>query len=228
MIKDLISCVNTLSKKIFTGKLKFKDEFGNNFPNWEMKKLGEIGNFQTSSIDKLSREDEKEVFLVNYMNVYRHENINKKTIKSFQTVTAKDIQIENCNLKRGDILFTPSSETPDDIGHSVVIFENLEDSVFSYHLMRFRPKTELDILYSHYFCNVPSVLNQLSKLATGSTRFTISVKSFSKIEVSLPCKEEQHKIANFLSFIDRKIEIETNILQKLERQKTYFIANFFI
>lgn len=228
MIKDLISCVNTLSKKILTGQLKFKDEFGNNFPNWEMKKLGEIGSFQTSSIDKLSREDEKEVFLVNYMNVYRHENINKKTIKSFQTVTAKDIQIENCNLKRGDILFTPSSETPDDIGHSVVIFEDLEDSVFSYHLMRFRPKTELDILYSHYFCNVPSVLNQLSKLATGSTRFTISVKSFSKIEVSLPCKEEQHKIANFLSFNDRKIEIETNILQKLKRQKTYFLANFFI
>ena len=227
-IKDLISYGKTLSARIFSRQLKFKDNNGDDFPTWELKKLGNIGNFQTSSIDKLSRENEKEVFLVNYMNVYRHENINKKTIKSFQTVTAKEAQVESCSLKRGDILFTPSSETPYDIGHSVVIFEDLEDAVFSYHLMRFRPKTELDILYSHYFCNVPSVLNQLSKLATGSTRFTISVKSFSKIEVSLPCKEEQNKIANFLSSIDRKIDVENQILQQLANQKTYFLANLFI
>lgn len=228
MIKDFISYVNTLSKKIFSGQLRSKDESGNDFPAWDIKKLGEIGSFQTSSIDKLSRENEKEVFLVNYMNVYRHENINKKIVKSFQTVTAKDAQIESCNLKRGDILFTPSSETSDDIGHSVVIFEDLENSVFSYHLMRFRPKTELDILYCHYFCNVPSVLNQLSKLATGSTRFTISVKSFSSVKVFLPSIVEQQKIGNFLSSIDTKIDVEYQLLQELKNQKRYLLANLFI
>jgi type I restriction enzyme S subunit len=216
IIEGLKSLKTAVAKKIFSRQLKFKDDNGNDFPEWESKKLGEIGSFQTSSIDKLSKDNEKEIFLVNYMNVYRHENINNKTIKSFQIVTAKDTQIESCNLKKGYILFTPSSETPDDIGHSVVIFEDLENAVFSYHLMRFRPKTELDILYSHYFCNVPYVLNQLSQLATGSTRFTISVKSFSSVEIILPCVAEQYKIANFLSQIDEKIELEKQLLSQYE------------
>ncbi len=197
-------------QKLFSQELRFKTENGNNFPDWEMRKLGQIGTFQTSSIDKLSKENERQVYLVNYMNVYRHENINNETIKSFQIVTAKDNQIESCSLKKGDILFTPSSETPEDIGHSVVIFEDLNNAVFSYHLMRFRPNIEIDILYSHYFCNIPEVLAQLSKLATGSTRYTISVGSFSSILIKLPSIEEQKKIASFLFEVDRKIN-STNI-----------------
>ena len=230
--KKIIEQLETLMKvsreNIFSQKLRFKDEQGYDFHDWEKFKLGEIGNFQTSSIDKLSRENENEVYLVNYMNVYRHEDINSTTIKSFQKVTAKEQQITSCNLKKGDILFTPSSETPDDIGHSVVISENLENAVFSYHLMRFRPKIEIDILYSHYFCNIPIVLSQLSKFATGSTRFTISVKSFSDVEVSLPSLPEQKVIGKFLSLIENKIEIEKEILEKLELQKKFLLANLFV
>ncbi len=208
-------------------RLRFKADDGRDYPEWEEKKLGEIGKFQTSSIDKLTQENEKEVFLVNYMNVYRHENIDNQTIKNFQVVTAKDNQIDSCNLKKGDILFTPSSETPDDIGHSVVIFEDLENAVFSYHLMRFRPSIDMDILYSHYFCNIPSVLNQLSKLATGSTRFTISVKSFSSIEIQLPCLAEQTKIASFLSSVDTKIDQLSQKKTLLEQYKKGVMQQIF-
>ena len=215
-------------QKLFSQELRFKDENGKEFPKWEKKKLGEIGTFQTSSIDKLSKENEKEVFLINYMNVYRHENINNESIKTFQVVTAKDNQIESCSLKKGDILFTPSSETPDDIGHSVVIFENLNNAVFSYHLMRFRPNLEIDILYSHYFCNISDVLKQLTKLATGSTRFTISVGSFSSVEIHLPCLKEQSKIANFLSAIDEKINRTENQIQQTQEYKKGLLQNMFI
>jgi type I restriction enzyme, S subunit len=216
-----------IMQKIFSQEMRFKDDNGNEFPTWLKKKLGEIGTFQTSSIDKLTKVNEKEVFLVNYMNVYRHENINNITIKGFQVVTAKDTQIETCNLRKGDILFTPSSETPDDIGHSVVIFEDLENTVFSYHLMRFRPNIEIDILYSHYFCNIPSVLNQLSKLSTGSTRFTISVKSFSSIEIYLPSIKEQTKIANLLSAIDDKINLCNTQIEKMQEWKKGLLQKMF-
>ena len=189
-----------------TETIRFKDENGNDFPDWEEKKLGEVGTFLTSSVDKLSKKNENKVFLVNYMNVYRHEDIKNSTRDKLQIVTAKENQIKSSDLKKGDILFTPSSETPTDIGHSVVIFEDLKNTLFSYHLMRFRPNIELNILYSHYFCNIPSVLKQLSRFATGSTRFTISVGNFSKVKVHLPTIPEQQKIANFLSSIDKSIE----------------------
>ena len=215
-------------QKLFSQELRFKDENGNEFPDWEEKKLGEVGTFQTSSIDKLTKENEKEVFLVNYMNVYRHENVNNESIKTFQIVTAKDKQIESCSLKRGDILFTPSSETPDDIGHSVVIFEDIKNAVFSYHLMRFRPNIEIDILYSHYFCNIPEVLAQLSKLATGSTRFTISVGSFSSVIIKLPSLGEQTKIANFLSSIDEKLNNCQAQITNVETWKKGLLQKMFV
>ncbi|WP_034731782.1 restriction endonuclease subunit S [Chryseobacterium sp. JM1] len=228
IIEKLETSMRVSRVNIFSQKLRFKDEQGYDFPDWKKLKLGEIGSFQTSSIDKLSRENENEVYLVNYMNVYRHEDINSNTIKSFQKVTAKEQQIISCNLRKGDILFTPSSETPDDIGHSVVISENLENAVFSYHLMRFRPKIEINILYSNYFCNVPIVLSQLSKFATGSTRFTISVKSFSNVEIVLPTLSEQKVIGDFFSLIEKKIETEKKILAQYETQKKYLLANLFI
>jgi len=215
-------------QKIFAQELRFQDENGNDFPDWEEKKLGEIGDFQTSSIDKLSSPNEEEVFLVNYMNVYRHERINNDTKKSFQKVTAKSSQILSCNLLKGDILFTPSSETPSDIGHSVVIFEDLKQSVYSYHLMRYRPKIKLDILYSHYFCNVPKVLKQISQLATGSTRFTISVKAFSSIIINLPTLSEQQKIAFFLSTIDEKLEKYQGQIKAMENWKKGLLQQMFV
>lgn len=217
-----------MMQKLFSQKLRFKDENGNDYPEWEEKKLGEIGFFQTSSVDKLYIEGENEVKLVNYMNVYRHEKIDNNAIKNYQIVTAKNSQIQTSNLLRGDILFTPSSETPEDIGHSVVIFENLEKCVFSYHLMRFRPNIELDILYSHYFCNNKNVLNQIIRLATGSTRFTISVKSFSSIKILLPTISEQEKIANFLFSIDRKIELIEKELEKNREFKKGLLQQMFI
>jgi len=218
----------SVMQKIFNREIRFKDNNGNDFPEWEEKTLGEIGQFQTSSIDKLSRENEKQVFLVNYMNVYRHEDINNETIKRFQKVTAKDSQVLSCDLKRGDILFTPSSETPNDIGHSVVVFEDLENSAFSYHLMRFRPKIEIDILYSHYFCNTSDVLNQLSRLSTGSTRFTISVKAFSSVIIYLPVLEEQQKIASFLSTIDNKIEKVGAQIDHMKNWKKGLLQQMFV
>jgi type I restriction enzyme S subunit len=205
-------------QKIFNQEIRFKNDVSGQYPDWETKSLGDIGTFQTSSIDKLTKDNERKVFLVNYMNVYRHENINNNSIKSFQIVSAKDSQIQSCNLKMGDILFTPSSETPDDIGHSVVISEDLDRAVYSYHLMRFRPKIKIDIKYSHYFCNTQNVLAQLTRLATGATRFTISIKSFSTIQVQLPCIEEQQKIASLFIKLDEKI---SNVQKQLELTKQY-------
>lgn len=215
-------------QKIFAREIRFKDENGEEYGEWEEKTLGDVGEFRTSSIDKKTVAWEKEVYLVNYMNVYRHEEITNTSKNNLTVVTARDSQIESSNLRRWDILFTPSSETPDDIWHSVVIFEDLDDTVYSYHVMRFRPKIEIDLLYSHYFCNIPSVLKQLTKFATGSTRFTISVDNFSKIVISLPKKNEQQKIASFLSEIDKKIQVMITEIESVEKWKKGLLQSMFV
>jgi type I restriction enzyme S subunit len=215
-------------QKIFSQELRFKDDNGNNYPDWEEKKLGDIGEFKTSSVDKLIKENEKMVSLINYMNVYNHQNITNEITKDLMQVSAKEKQIETSTLKRGDILFTPSSETPSDIGHSIVIFEDLYNTLYSYHLMRFRPIIKLDILYSHYFCNIPSVLRQITRFATGSTRFTISVGSFSKIIIQLPSFDEQQKIANFLSSLDSKIALVSTQIENTKAFKKGLLQQMFV
>ncbi len=208
-------------RKIFNKDIRFKDKNGNDFPDWEEKFLGEIGEFRTSSVDKKTIEGEPEVRLINYMNVYKHENITNKNKDKLMIVSAKETQLKSSNLLKGDILFTPSSETPSDIGHSIVISENLENTLFSYHLMRFRPAIEIDILYSHYFCNIPSVLKQI-------TRYTISVGSFSKIKVQLPSIKEQKKIASFLFNIDNSIKNISNQIKKSKKFKEGLVQKMFV
>lgn len=215
-----------MMQKIFSQEIRFKKDDGGEYPEWNQKQLGEIGYFKTSSVDKLINEDEKSVKLVNYMDVYRHIELSNNT--NLSIVTAKDNQIIENNLRKGDILFTPSSETPEDIGHSSVIFEDLNNAVYSYHLIRFRPKIKINILYSHYFCNVDKVRSQIVKYATGSTRFTVSLKSFEKIIVELPCLDEQSKIANFLFKIDTIVGKEKEKLDELRTWKKGLLQGMFI
>lgn len=217
-----------MMQKIFSRELRFKDDDGRGYPEWEEKKLGDIGFFKTSSVDKLINENEEIVYLVNYMDVYKHIDINKDAITNLMQVSAKDAQIENNNLIKGDILFTPSSETPDDIGHSIVIFEDLPKTLYSYHLVRFRPSIKLNLLYSHYFCNIDSVRSQIVKFATGSTRFTVSINEFSQVKVNIPSYDEQKKIGAFLNNIDRKLKKEQEKLDSLNEYKKGLLQQMFI
>ena len=207
-------------------RLRFP-EFENSLV-WEEKRLGDIGEFKTSSVNKKIVDGEKLVQLVNYMNVYKHEDINNTTIKNLMTVSANETQLRTSNLQKGDILFTPSSETPDDIGHSIVVFENLKNTLYSYHLMRFRPRLKLDILYSHYFCNIDYVLKQISKVATGSTRFTISISGFSNIKIKLPSTiKEQQKIADCLTSLDDLITAQSQKVEALKQHKKGLMQQLF-
>ena len=202
-----------LMQKLLSGEVRFSgfsDE-------WEELRLGEIGEFKTSSIDKIINENESLVNLINYMDVYRNKHIDKNFRCS--KTSLKEEQYEKVNLKKGDILFTPSSETPDDIGHSAVIIEDLPNTVYSYHLVRFRPKKSIDLKFSGYVFNNIDILKEFAKRANGSTRFTLSIKDFNETKAKLPSLLEQHKIAEVLSLVDDEINLLKNELEELKLQK---------
>lgn len=202
-----------LMQKLLSGEVRFSgfsDE-------WEEVRLGEIGEFKTSSIDKIINENEKLVNLINYMDVYRNKHIDKNFRCS--KTSLKEEQYEKVNLKKGDILFTPSSETPDDIGHSAVIIEDLPNTVYSYHLVRFSPKKSIDLKFSGYVFNNIDILKEFAKRANGSTRFTLSIKDFNETKAKLPSLLEQHKIAEVLRLADDEINLLKNELEELKLQK---------
>lgn len=217
-----------IMQKIFSQQIRFKDENGKDFPEWEERSLGEIGEIKTSSVDKKIELNEKSVLLLNYMDVYRRDHI--FSADSFQEITAKDNQISSCNLKKGDILFTPSSETPIDIGHSAVVMEDLPNVLFSYHLMRFRPKSQiLNHLFSGYAFKSFGFYKKLWRLAQGATRFTLSLEAMKEVKVLIPKNlEEQQKIAEFLSSVDRLLELKQQQITKAEEWKKGVMQGLFV
>src|SRR5438045_2292983 len=99
---------------------------------WEVKRLKYIANTRVSNVDKKS-EDEIQVKLCNYIDVYKNEFINEKI--EFMVATATRRQVDYFELKRGDVIITKDSETPDDIGiPAYVDLVDTKNIVCWYHL----------------------------------------------------------------------------------------------
>jgi type I restriction enzyme S subunit len=209
-----------LMQDLLTGKKRlcgFKDK-------WGLIRLGDIGEFRTSSVDKKTIFSEKVALLCNYMDVYKRKIIKNTDI--FQKITAKDGQIESSSLKIGDVLFTPSSETPEDIGYSAVVQSTLPNLLFSYHLVRFRPnKNILDVLYSSFCFNQVSFRKYLSSVSAGVTRFTLSKSAFENAVIKLPDIKEQKAIADILTTVDKEISELENKLKIIKDQKKFLLNN---
>ena len=190
-----------------------------NMNEWKKFRLGEIGQFRTSSVNKKEDPDESSVKLLNYMDVYNNNMINNDI--EYMMTTATPHQIKVNNVKKGDVFFTPSSETRDDIGHSAAVTEDIDGLVYSYHLIRYRidPKIEFNSDFKAYCFNNSYILRQLSRLCTGSTRYTLSISDLESVEFYLPSLEEQQKIAKILSTADKEIGLLKEEVQLLKEQK---------
>lgn len=215
------SIKKSLMQQLLTGKKRLKG-FDRKWTEVELKEIGEI---RTSSVNKKIITGEKLIKLLNYMDVYKR-NVILSTDK-FQEVSAKNGQIESSNLKKGDMLFTPSSETPDDIGHSAVVAEDLKDTLFSYHLVRLRPKNNLlNYSFSAYVFKGKIFLKNLQRKSQGATRFTLSKDAFLKSKIIIPKSlEEQVAIAEVLSTADEEIDILEKQREIIEAQKKYLLNN---
>lgn len=207
-------------------KYRYKDsgiEWLGKIPkHWKVTKPKNIGVFETSSVNKKKDEKLPTINLINYMDVYSSKNkyIDSKT--SLMQMSATKTQIKVSQVNKGDVLFTPSSETIDDIGHSAVIDEELENTLFSYHIIRlqFNEKYNVNNKFKRFLFNNHLVQNQLSSLTKGITRMTLKQKDFRNIDVPLPPFQEQKAIAEYLNKatvkIDRIIAIKQEQLVIIE------------
>ena len=190
--------------------------FGDIPEHWYVLRLKSLGSIETSSVDKKIAENEDLIKLVNYTDVYG--NLNKEIINNanFMIVSANIKQVKSKFLKKGDVLFTPSSETIEDIGVSAVVMEDLDNTLYSYHLLRLRFSKEVHLNFKKYLFNNDLVQNYLSKSATGTTRKILGLNTFNNIPLILPKSlKEQEEIAKYL---DNKTQVIDKILSNISSQ----------
>ena len=202
-------------------KLRFKEFCG----EWDEKRLGDVYEFKNG----LNKEKEffgKGIPIVNYMDVNKNTHLYKNTIKGRVQLTKKEI--ENYSAKKGDLFFTRTSETIDEIGYTAVLLDDIEDAVFSGFILRARPKNELiDFKFSGYCFMTREVRKEIIKKISMTTRALTSGTSLKQVVFYLPSLPEQTKIAHFLCTVDDKIQNQEDKITHLENIKKGFMQKIF-
>lgn len=182
--------------------------------HWSIKRLRDIGRFSASGIDKKINVGEPLVKIVNYTDVYNNKSNVLNDKLDYMIVSCDAEKKKTHQLLKGDLLFTPSSETVEDIGVSCLVDEDLEGTSFSYHLIRLQFAKNISHSYRKYLANNEFVLNQFSMKARGTTRQTLGRDDFKDVVVFLPSSDEQEIISNFL---DYEINIINSLIDKQQQ-----------
>jgi type I restriction enzyme, S subunit len=181
---------------------------------WKKYKLGELGSF-FGGVTSIKREDYGfgTPFLP-YKNVYKNSKVNINELE-LMNVSQNDIDKRSCIY--GDIFFTASSETPNEVAMSSVLLDEVPNLTFNGFCKRLRLNDfqTLSPLYARYLFRDISFRNDVYQYANGDIRFNISQESLAKIEISIPEVTTQTQIASILLALDDKIELNLQMNQTL-------------
>ncbi|WP_381403542.1 restriction endonuclease subunit S [Staphylococcus epidermidis] len=213
-------------QKIFSQKLRFKDENGNEYPEWQLKNLNELGETFTGLSGK-TKDDfgYGDGLFITYMNVF------KNTIAKSDMVEKVKIEAnENQNkVQYGDILFTTSSEVPNEVGMSSIWLFNQDNVYLNSFCFGFRVVVNyIKPVYLARYLRSEEMRKTITILAQGSTRFNISKKEMMKLNIKVPYIEEQIKIDNFFNKIDTLILKQVKKIELLKQRKQGLLQRMFI
>jgi len=185
----------------------------------EFRKLGEIGDFYGGLTGKSKNDFQGgNAKFVTYMNVF--SNIATKTdINIFVRIGENENQNR---VEYGDVLFTGSSETPDECGMSSVLTEKITEPLYLNSFcfgLRFRDKDLFLPDFLKYLFRDENIRKQIGQTASGVTRFNISKKRFAKVIIPIPPIPVQQEIVNIL---DKFTQLDAELEAELEaRRKQY-------
>jgi len=166
---------------------------------------------------------EKEAFgkgtpIVNYIDVYKKRGLRAGDLKG--KVELSDKEIKNYNVQKGDVFFTRTSETVDEIGMTSVILDEVKDTVFSGFILRARPfNKHICTEYNQYCYSSDLMRNEIRKKSSCTTRALTNGVFLGQVNINLPSFEEQQRIADILMKWDEAISLQEKLIEKLEEQK---------
>lgn len=155
----------------------------------------------------------------------------KNEIKNekFDLVNATENDLALYNIKKGDVLFIRSSVKREGVGETVLVKENMINTVFSGFLIRFRESSVyLSLLFKKYCFSTIPFRTKLLSCATTSANTNINQESLSSIRLNFPSIPEQQKISKFLSQIDDKISRNEKQITHIQNFKKGLLQQMFV
>lgn len=190
---------------------------------WEQRKLGEVGKTY-SGLSGKTKDDfgHGEAKFVTYMNVFSN------SVCLPNMTEAVEIDDKQNKVLFGDVLFTTSSETPEEVGMSSVWLENAENIYLNSFCFGYRPTKEFNPYYLAYMLRSPSIREKITFLAQGISRYNISKNKIMDIEIPIPSIVEQKQIGEHFRTLDSLITLHHRKLEKLEQIKQAMLHKMFV
>ena len=170
--------------------------------SWEQRKLGEMGQTYTGLSGK-TKDDfgHGQARFVTYMNVFSNPISNPEMTEPIE-IDPKQNEVEV-----GDVFFTTSSETPEEVGMSSILLEKRGKTYLNSFCFGFRPSEKIDSYYLAYMLRSESTRAKIILLAQGISRYNISKNKVMEIAVLLPSLDEQKMIGQYFSQLDNLITL---------------------
>ena len=207
-----------LMQQLLTGKKRLLDEAGVSFSEeWKEYPLGNLGNTFTGLTGKTKEDFGSGVPYITYMNIFKNNRID---INQVDYVIVTEDENQN-SVRYGDIFFTTSSETAEEVGMSSVLLEEVERLYLNSFCFGFRLNNFKILLpqFAAYILRSSNIRKQISILGQGATRYNLSKNQLMKLILRLPTIAEQKKIAEVLFTADQEIEILQKKLECLKQKK---------
>ena len=190
--------------------------------DWEQRKLGDIGETYTGLSGKTKADfGHGQARFVTYMNVFSNPISNPEMTEPIE-IDPKQNEVEV-----GDVFFTTSSETPEEVGMSSVLLEKRGKTYLNSFCFGFRPSEKIDSYYLAYMLRSESARERIILLAQGISRYNISKNKVMEIAVSLPSLDEQKLIGQYFRQLDNLITLHQRKLEKLKLVKKSMLEKMF-
>ncbi|MDH0357050.1 restriction endonuclease subunit S [Morganella sp. GD04133] len=203
-----------LMQQLLTGKKRLPGFEG----EWSKVELGDLGYTYGGLTGKTKEDFGSGEPYITYMSVFADGAI---IPDKFDYVKLKEGEKQH-SVEYGDILFTTSSETPEEVGMASVMLERLPLNVYLNSFCFGFRLSSLDVLipeYAKYYMRSESIRRAIANLAQGATRYNLSKKQLLKISLHLPSISEQQTIANILTTADQEIDALQKRLDHLRLEK---------
>lgn len=213
-------------QKLFSQELRFKQADGTSYADWEEKRLGEIGKTYNGLTGKTKEDFGEGAPYVNYKQIFDSSKIDPA---KFDHVDIQPNEKQS-RVNYGDVFFTTSSETRLEVGFASVLLDKVEELYLNSFCFGYRINSFDQFLpeYARYLFRSEGFRKDITRLGQGSTRYNMSKNEMKKLSVLLPSKEEQQKIADFLSSLDKKIAGVNTQIEKTQQFKKGLLQQMFV
>ena len=224
-LDERIATQNKIIDKLQTLIKGLNDSLYELYGNGITTSFAELGHSYSGLSGKTANDFGTGKPFITYLNVYSNNIVNEN---DYQYVRINEGEKQNV-VKYGDVLFTLSSETPEEVGVGSV-FLGKEEVLLNSFCFGIHIENEEQVYspYLSYYVSSTPFRKFIYPFAQGSTRFNLCKADFEKASIKLPLLENQIHIYAILNSIAEKIETEEMMLEKYLNQKQYLLRQMFI